>query len=134
LNEKTLPIFVFEGIVLLGTIFVGSRAVGFIQQGKARGAIWAAFSTIFGIATGILGFFASRITRERNQPFKLTDEILGFSALGVSVLFLFGVLSALLPVLLDALERRTFTSFVAARHVRATKSGFLTVISVLSMT
>jgi lipoprotein-releasing system permease protein len=63
----------------------------------------------------------------------LTDEILGFSALGVSVLFLFGVLSALLPVLLDALERRSFVSFVAARHVRATKSGFLTVISVLSM-
>ncbi len=49
------------------------------------------------------------------------------------VLFLLIVLTALLPMLLDALENRSFSSFVGARHVRATKSGFLTVISILSM-
>ena len=38
-----------------------------------------------------------------------------------------------MPFVLDALERGGFVSFVAARHVRATKSGFLTVISVLSI-
>jgi lipoprotein-releasing system permease protein len=47
--------------------------------------------------------------------------------------FLVAVLVAGLPIVLDAIEARGFTSFVGARHVRATKSGFLTVISVLSM-
>src|SRR6185369_6965573 len=43
-------------------------------------------------------------------------------------------LSALaIPYFLDFLERGGFVSFVGARHVRATKSGFLTVISVLSI-
>lgn len=133
MNDKTLALLVFEAVVFLGTIFVGIRAAKMLEKGKPRDAVWSVLSTVFGVAAGILGFLATRITRERNKPFQLTDEILGFSALGVSVLFLFGVLSALLPVLLDALERRSFISFVAARHVRATKSGFLTVISVLSM-
>lgn len=133
MNDKTLALLVFEAVVFFGTIFVGIRAAKMLEKGKPRDAVWSVLSTVFGVAAGILGFLATRITRERNKPFQLTDEILGFSALGVSVLFLFGVLSALLPVLLDALERRSFISFVAARHVRATKSGFLTVISVLSM-
>jgi len=92
LSDKTLALLVFEAVVFFGTIFVGTRAATSLQKGKARGAIWSILSTVFGVAAGILGFFATRITRERNKPFQLTDEILGFSALGVSVLFLFGVL------------------------------------------
>jgi lipoprotein-releasing system permease protein len=56
-----------------------------------------------------------------------------FGALFTGVVFLLAVLAAGLPLMLDALERRSFVSYVGARHVRATKSGFLTVISVLSM-
>jgi lipoprotein-releasing system permease protein len=63
----------------------------------------------------------------------LTHELLRFGALATGVIFLLSVLAALLPVLLDRLEGRGFVSFVGARHVRATKSGFLTVISVLSI-
>ena len=37
------------------------------------------------------------------------------------------------PWLMDRFEGRGFVSFVAARHVRAQKSGFLTVISLLSI-
>ncbi|MCL2725342.1 MAG: ABC transporter permease [Polyangiaceae bacterium] len=43
------------------------------------------------------------------------------------------LLALLLPYVLDRLEGRRFTSFVAARHVRSQKSGFLTVISILSI-
>lgn len=52
---------------------------------------------------------------------------------------LFGVfstvllLAALLPWILDRLEGARFVFFVGARHVRSQKSGFLTVISVLSI-
>lgn len=132
MNDK-VSFMAFEALVVLATLFVGWRAFGHIRAGKTRGAVWGILSVVFGIATAILSYFASTVTRERFAPFRLRDEIVGFSALGVSVLFLLGVLSALLPVLLDALERQAFTSFVGARHVRATKSGFLTVISVLSM-
>jgi lipoprotein-releasing system permease protein len=43
------------------------------------------------------------------------------------------LLAALLPWLLDRLETARFALFVGARHVRSQKSGFLTVISVLSI-
>ncbi|HEY1956125.1 MAG TPA: ABC transporter permease [Polyangiaceae bacterium] len=43
------------------------------------------------------------------------------------------LLAALLPWILDRLEHARFAFFVAARHVRSQKSGFLTVISVLSI-
>jgi lipoprotein-releasing system permease protein len=43
------------------------------------------------------------------------------------------VLAAVMPIALNRLEGRKFESFVAARHVRSQKSGFLTVISVLSI-
>lgn len=66
-------------------------------------------------------------------PFSLRDEIVRYSSLGAGVVFLVFTLVALLPLALDVLEGLTFVPFVAARHVRATKSGFLTVISVLSI-
>ena len=49
------------------------------------------------------------------------------------VLFLVGTVVALLPWALDRLERGSFASYIAARHVRAKKSGFLTLISGLSI-
>ena len=133
MSDKTTPILAFEIFVLLATIFVVFRTDAHLRANRVRGAISGVITIVLGLATGVLAFLASRITRDRTVPFELTNEIIGYSALIVSVLFLLGVLSALLPVLLDRLERRTFTSFVGARHVRATKSGFLTVISVLSM-
>jgi lipoprotein-releasing system permease protein len=51
--------------------------------------------------------------------------------LGVSTTVL--LLASLLPWILDRLEGARFSLFVGARHVRSQKSGFLTVISVLSI-
>ncbi len=69
----------------------------------------------------------------QSLPFSLRDEVVRYSSLGAGVLFLCFVLAAALPLALNVLERLDFGTFVAARHVRATKSGFLTVISVLSI-
>lgn len=60
-------------------------------------------------------------------------QVVTIGSIALGVVFLLIVLSAFLPMILDALETRSFTSFVGARHVRATKSGFLTVISILSI-
>jgi lipoprotein-releasing system permease protein len=88
---------------------------------------------LFGVAFAVLSTLALRIPVQRNSPFRIKEEAVRFAALGAGVVFLLAVLAAILPIILDAIEARGFTSFVGARHVRATKSGFLTVISVLSM-
>ncbi|NUP13951.1 MAG: ABC transporter permease [Polyangiaceae bacterium] len=66
-------------------------------------------------------------------PFSFRDEIVRYSSLATGVVFLVFLVAALLPLGLNLFERAAFIPFVAARHVRATKSGFLTVISVLSI-
>lgn len=50
---------------------------------------------------------------------------------GISTTIL--LLASLMSTILDRLERGSFALFVGARHVRSQKSGFLTVISVLSI-
>ncbi|HEY2513364.1 MAG TPA: ABC transporter permease [Polyangiaceae bacterium] len=83
--------------------------------------------------------FAGLTTWSRRLPvlhgsmWSLKDTLVKAGAIVSGVLFLLFVLASLLPWFLDRLEGRTFTSFVGARHVRSPKSGFLTVISVLSI-
>src|SRR5580658_910505 len=54
-------------------------------------------------------------------------------AIATGVILLVGTVVALVPWALDRLERGSFASYVAARHVRAQKSGFLTLISGLAI-
>lgn len=101
---------------------------------SALGGSLSWLGAAFGVAFGVLGTLTLRIPPQRSgAPFHLRQEIVRFGALGCGVIFLLFVLAAILPIALDALEGRSFTSYVGARHVRASKSGFLTVISILSM-
>ena len=95
------------------------------------GVWWVGAATGFGFA--YLSYRALATPRLANEPFLWKIEAIRYSALAVGVVFLLYVLAAALPLMLDLLEKRSFVSFVGARHVRATKSGFLTVISVLSI-
>jgi lipoprotein-releasing system permease protein len=104
-----------------------------LQGGSTVGGMLLLLGASLGVAFAALTTLALRIPVVRNAPFRFKDEALRFAALGTGVVFLMAVLAALIPIILDALERRGFSSFVGARHVRATKSGFLTVISILSM-
>ena len=65
--------------------------------------------------------------------FRLKQELVRYGAALSGVIFVVLVLAVVIPAAFDRLEGRGFTTFVAVRHVRATKSGFLTVISVLSI-
>ncbi len=103
-----------------------------VRGSFARAAFWW-LGAVVGVAFGALATLTVRLPQDKSGPFRLNHEIIRFGALGAGVLFLLVVLAAALPTILDGLEGRSFTSFVSARHVRATKSGFLTVISVLSM-
>jgi len=100
---------------------------------RRRKGLLLSGTLLTGSTFGVLSAIAFRLPKPRGTQFVLQHEILRMTALVSGVLFLLGVLSLLLPVVLNVLEGRSFVSFVGARHVRATKSGFLTVISVLSI-
>ena len=88
---------------------------------------------LFGLAFGALTYWTVRLPVLRGSMWTLKDTLVRAGAVVSGILFVLWTLSALLPVLLNSLEGRTFESFVAAPHVRSQKSGFLTVISVLSI-
>ena len=87
---------------------------------------------VVGVAA-TFGATAQLATTYRRGAAKFLDTVSSGVGLMFALLFTIAVLAALLPWLLDRLEGRSFSLFVAARHVRAKKSGFLTVISVLSI-
>src|SRR5262249_12715451 len=122
-----------SGVLLLGMVlvFVSSRRVGH-GPSRVRAHFWWTGAEL-GVAFAVLATISAKHPAVRNEPFRWGREVVHFGALFAGVPFLLFVLAAMLPVILDALEGRSFSSFVGARHVRATKSGFLTVISVLSM-
>jgi lipoprotein-releasing system permease protein len=115
-------------LLLLGV----QKLRGRTMPGWMRALPWGV-ATALGLAFIGLTLTAQTLPVMRGTRYVLTHELIRFGALGTGVVFLLAVLAALLPVLLDRLERRGFIPFVSARHVRATKSGFLTVISVLSI-
>lgn len=116
--------------------FFASRTLRDSFTLRLPGVFRAAPSAVFaclGLAFVWLTYSALHLPASHGSRYVLRHEIVRFSALATGVVFLLGVLSAALPSLLDWLERGGLTAFVGARHVRATKSGFLTVISVLSI-
>jgi lipoprotein-releasing system permease protein len=87
----------------------------------------------FGVAHATLAWRASRLPAAHGSSFKIRDEIVRYGAAGTAVWFVIFLMIGIIPWIFDRAEGRSFRSFVAVRHVRASKSGFLTVISVLSI-
>jgi lipoprotein-releasing system permease protein len=91
------------------------------------------FAVGYGLAHVDLAWRASRLPAARGSVFKLHDEIIRYGAASTAVFFVILLMISLMPWVFNRLEGRSFRSFVAMRHVRASKSGFLTVISILSI-
>jgi lipoprotein-releasing system permease protein len=104
----------------------------FGRSEKARGVLQAVCAALGLIFVG-LTFWTERLPSLRGAAWTLRDMLVRAGAILAGVLFMVGVVCALLPRVLDLLERRAFSSYIAARHVRAKKSGFLTLISTLSI-
>ncbi len=97
-----------------------------------RASLRIAFVALF------VAFVAACFLILRQPPRLRAGWSFGDAAVRVSAVFLgvglvLSLLAAVLPAILDLLEGRGFSSFVSARHVRSQKSGFLTIISVLSI-
>jgi lipoprotein-releasing system permease protein len=82
---------------------------------------------------GVLVLWVKSLPTLRGAAWSIKDTAIRASAILSGVAAIIVLLALLLPYVLDRLEGRRFTSFVAARHVRSQKSGFLTVISILSI-
>jgi lipoprotein-releasing system permease protein len=88
---------------------------------------------VIAVAFGVLFAIVRTLPDARGTAFSIRDTAIRASAILTGVAGVIVLLALLLPYILDGLEGERFTYFVAARHVRSQKSGFLTVISILSI-
>jgi lipoprotein-releasing system permease protein len=111
---------------------VGQSTAAFRHQQHARGVLELVEACI-GVGFVFLAYQTTRLHVLRGAGAPLRDTLIRSAAIATGVVFLLGTMLALVPWVLDRLERGAFSAYVAARHVRAQKSGFLTLISVLSI-
>lgn len=109
-------------------LFVLYRLSGRTGRGLIR-----ALTVLFCISTLGLGTWAFSLPETVGARFDLVDQVVRASAALSAMLFSIFVLLLLVPKVLQKLEQGDFVAFVAVRHVRSKKSGFLTVISALSI-
>jgi len=101
---------------------------------RKRGGLAAiTFTVQVGLYTALFTWDALHVPEPRSGVFVLAHQIVRAAAALNLTLFVVCLLAMVMPPALNAFERGDFVSFVAARHVRAKKSGFLTVISLLSI-
>ncbi|MGC4092468.1 MAG: ABC transporter permease [Polyangiaceae bacterium] len=109
----------------------------FRRLGRGGGSTWQRILYVF---TGVsllgligLGSFAMRLPEPRGTYFVLWHQLVRGGAALSGTGFLVGFMVLAVPRLLARIEGRGYVSFIASRHVLSQKSGFLTVISVLSI-
>jgi lipoprotein-releasing system permease protein len=133
---KTLPIpMVLAGLAAVALamgFLVWRAALDFGRKEMLRGfmqSICAAFGALF------VGFtyWTETLPVLRGSAWTVRDALVRASAIAAGVLFLVGTVVSMLPWLLDRMEAGPLATYIAARHVRAKKSGFLTLISGLSI-
>lgn len=91
------------------------------------------FTIQVGIYTALLSYSAINLPELRSGVFVISHQIIRAAAACNLTVFVVCLLALVMPPMLNWFERGDFISFVAARHVRAKKSGFLTIISLLSI-
>lgn len=84
---------------------------------------------------GALGFSiaAIRLPEPVGTYFVLWHQVVRVCAAVLSTLFIIGSMALMLPWTMNRIEASGVVGMVSARHIRASKSGFLTVISILSI-
>jgi lipoprotein-releasing system permease protein len=129
-----LPGLIAAFVAAVGAMaFLWLRArIDFRRKYRARAVLETACAALGALFLG-LSYWTRRLPVLHGSAFTLRDALVRAGAIVTGVLFLVGTLLALVPWVLDRLELGSFASYVAARHVRAQKSGFLTLISGLSI-
>jgi lipoprotein-releasing system permease protein len=118
-------------VASLGFLALRAR-LDFGRKETTRGILQSVCAVLGALFLGFT-YWTERLPLLRGSAWTVRDAVVRAAAIFTGVLFLVGTVVALLPWAFDRLERGAFASFVAARHVRARKSGFLTLISALSI-
>jgi lipoprotein-releasing system permease protein len=92
-----------------------------------------AFTVCLALVTGAFSIWAFLLPETRGSHFVLSHQLVRVGAALSATLTVIGLLGLSVPRVLNFFEGSRFVTFVAARHVRSEKSGFLTVISFLSI-
>jgi lipoprotein-releasing system permease protein len=101
---------------------------------KNRTGALTKFLLVFGLLAFLgLGYLTTRLPDVRGGAWSAKDFLIRLGAVVAGVVALASLIGQLLPRLLNVFEGLSFPFFVGARHIRAEKSGFLTVISLLSI-
>jgi lipoprotein-releasing system permease protein len=109
-------------------------AVGISRLLKHRTGSLTKFLLVFGLFAFVgLAYLTTRLPDVRGGAWSAKDFLIRLGAVLAGVIALASLIGQLLPRLLNVFEGRSFPFFVGARHIRAEKSGFLTVISLLSI-
>ncbi len=129
-----LPLLVVGALAVAGAIafLVWRAAHDFRRKETARGVLQAGCAAM-GALFGAFTLWTARLPELRGSAWTVRDALVRLGAIVAGIVFVVGTVAALLPWALDRLEAGPFTTYVAARHVRAKKSGFLTLISGLSI-
>jgi lipoprotein-releasing system permease protein len=120
------------GVGVLALVVVSFVIARRLLSDVRRRYLWLSTGFAALLALG-LGAWAHSLPEPRRASFDLSHQLVRVGAALSGTAFVLGFMALALPWVLDRLERRGFVTFVAARHVRAGKSGFLTVISILSI-
>ncbi len=120
-------------VVVVSVIWFIKLGITRQREGKtARAALWFA-SVLFGAGFIGLSWWSAVWPEPQFNTFDLWQQIVRGGVLVCGVVVVLFLLLALQPVVLDALERYTFVSFVSARLMRGSKSNFLAVVTLLSI-
>jgi lipoprotein-releasing system permease protein len=130
--------YIAAGVSLLGLtqfIFIGGPAfVALSRVLRNRGKIvLGVLATFCGFAFVTFTVWTLSLPELKGAQFSGRDMVIRAIAIVSGVFTICAAMGLLVPALLNLLEKRAFAWFVGARHIRAEKSGFLTVISLLSI-
>jgi lipoprotein-releasing system permease protein len=120
-------------LVVAGGLFFLFRWLSATLGPRLWGILLMAFTALCAVGFGVLLWRTHDLPSGKGTPFVPIDQVLRIATVVCGMGLAIGVMALLLPFAMNVLERGTFITFVGARHVRSSKSGFLTVISVLSI-
>ncbi len=120
-------------ILLASGAFFGLRGLSRVLGPRLWRLLLRGFTALSGVAFVGLGVWSHFLKDGKGTPFSLSAQAVHVGTVIGGMGLVVGLSAIGVPYFLDALERGGFVWFVGARHVRSTKSGFLTVISVLSI-
>jgi lipoprotein-releasing system permease protein len=121
-------------IGLVSALLIWGVTKVLVRIGRSgRRHLLVAFTGLFLVAAIVFGSWSLRLPEPIGTYFVLWHQVVRVCAAVSTTLFIISSMVLAIPVVLNRIEGGSAIGFIAARHVRASKSGFLTVISILSI-